>query len=671
MEPVFFNRDLSWLSFNQRVLEEAADQRLGLEERLKFLSIFSSNLDEFYSVRVPVIMAMDKLTGDGTLSEVQHQVTLHMKKFGSLLEGELIPLLKSNHVHLFYNEPIPAFLKKNVREYFLNRVLAFLQPVFLTDDPIDITPEHNKLLLLVDLLNNDGRPQLVLLNLPTENLSRFYYADQLDEEERIIVFLDDVVKSNLDIVFRDYQVLGAYSFKITRDAEIDLEGEYKGGLARKLEKKLKLRAFGPPTRVLYEPGISEIRLEETIKKLDLQHANLVPGGHYHNLKDLASLPLPEKTIFQTENWQPKKTRNVPADISVFDWIRIQNRLLHLPYHSYQPVFRLFNEAAMDPDVREIYLTIYRVATDSQILHALISAARNGKKLTVFVELKARFDEANNLHWAKKMKSAGVRILYSKAELKIHAKIALVRRKQSGSWQNFCLLSTGNLNENTSRFYTDHLMLTADNDIAVELEHLIKYMLHSNHHREPRIPSFRHLLVSPFNLQKRFLHLIDSEIDSARQGQPAAIHIKLNNLEEKDLIRKLYEASSAGVHVHLIIRGICCLVPGKPGLSDHITVKRIVDRYLEHGRVFIFHNQGNPIVLAGSADWMIRNIYHRIEVCFPVVQEEMKQEFMRLINDQWSDNEKAVFLNEELENIIVGRRPDEKSVRSQRVIYDSL
>jgi polyphosphate kinase len=215
------------------------------------------------------------------------------------------------------------------------------------------------------------------------------------------------------------------------------------------------------------------------------------------------------------------------------------------------------------------------------------------------------------------------------------------------------------------------MLTADNDIAIELEHLIKYMLHSNHHREPRIPSFRHLLVSPFNLQKRFLHLIDSEIDSARQGQPAAIQIKLNNLEEKDLIRKLYEASSACVRVHLIIRGICCLVPGKPGLSDHITVKRIVDRYLEHGRVFIFHNQGNPIVLAGSADWMIRNIYHRIEVCFPVVQEEMKQEFMRLINDQWSDNEKAVFLNEELENIIVGRRPDEKSVRSQRVIYDSL
>jgi polyphosphate kinase len=671
MELQFFNRDLSWLGFNQRVLEEAADTRLSISERLKFLSVFSSNLDEFYSVRVPVIMAMDKLTSDGTLDEVQKQVNIQMHRFGSLLEGELIPLLKSNHVHLLYNDPIPHYLRKNIREYFLNRVLAFLQPVILTDEPINIKPEHNKLLLCVDLQDKVGSRHLSILNLPTENLSRFYYADQLDQEERIIVFLDDVIKTNLEIVYKDYEVLDAWSFKITRNSELDLEGEYKGGMARKLEKKLKLRAFGPPTRILFEPDIPTERLDELIEKLLLQHANLVSGGHYHNLKDLASVPLPDKTVFKSESWPPKKTRNVPAESSIFEWISAEARLLHLPYHSYQPVFRLFNEAAIDPDVREIYVTIYRVATDSQILYALMSAAKNGKKVTVFVELKARFDEANNLHWAKRMKIAGVRIIYSKAEFKLHAKIAIIRRKHSGIWQNFCLLSTGNLNENTARFYTDHLILTSENSIADELGQLIRYMIHANRQKEPKHPSFHHLLVSPFNLQKRFLYLIDREIESAKEGKPASIHIKLNNLEEKELISKLYEASNAGVDIFLLIRGISCIIPGKPGLSGRIRVRRIVDHYLEHGRIFIFLNQGDPQVFAGSADWMIRNIYHRIEVCFPIVQEEMKQEIIRLIDLQWADNEKAVAIGEDLKNIPVVHAPGEKAVRSQMLIYETL
>jgi polyphosphate kinase len=671
MEPEFFNRDLSWLGFNQRVLEEAADTKLSISERLKFLSVFSSNLDEFYSVRVPVIMALDKLTSEDTLKEVQKQVNLQMHRFGSLLEGELVPLLQSNHVQLLYNEPVPNYLRKNIREYFLNRVLAFLQPVMLTDKPIDIKPEHNRLLLCVDLRDKGGSRHLSILNLPTENLSRFYFADQVDQEERIVVFLDDVIKANLEILFTEYEVLGAWSFKITRNSELDLEGEYKGGMARKLEKKLKLRAFGPPTRILFEPDFPTERLDELIERLQVPHANLVSGGHYHNLKDLASIPLPEKAVFKMETWPPRKTRNVPTESSIFEWISEQDRLLHLPYHSYQPVFRLFNEAAMDPDVREIYVTIYRVATDSQILYALMSAANNGKKVTVFVELKARFDEANNLHWSKKLKAAGVRIIYSKAEFKLHAKIALIKRKHSGAWQNFCLLSTGNLNENTARFYTDHLILTCENSIAEELGQLIRYMIHANRQKEPKHPSFHHLLVSPFNLQKRFLHLIEGEIESAKEGKPASVYIKLNNLEEKELICKLYEASNAGVDVYLLVRGICCIIPGKQGLSERIRVRRIVDHYLEHGRIFIFHNQGNPLVFAGSADWMIRNIYHRIEVCFPIIREEMKQEMIRLIDLQWADNEKAVTIGEDLKNIPVVRALGDEVVRSQMLIYESL
>lgn len=671
MEPVYFNRDLSWLSFNQRVLQEAADPELGIVDRLKFLAIFSSNLDEFYSVRVPVIMAMEKLTKDGSLAEVQAMTAEHMIQFGSILENEILPLLRREHVHMVYNEPIPHFLKKNITEYFYNRVLAFMQPVFLSEKTGSTMPGQNKLSLLVDLLDGDQKQRIAFLNIPTDFLPRFYYADEVDKEERMVVFLDDVIKTNLEIIFSGYQVRGAYSFKITRNSELDLEGEYKGGMARKLEKKLKLRAFGPPTRFLYEPGIPPLLLEEVRQALKLEHANFVPGGHYHNLRDLGSIPLPDRKFFQTENWIPKKSRNIQPEISIFDFLQTQELLIHLPYHSYQPVFRFFNEAANDKYVREIFVTIYRVATDSQIMNSLISAARNGKRVTVFVELKARFDEANNLQWSKKMKAAGIRIVHSEANFKVHSKIALVKRKVGHDGQYFSLLSTGNLNENTARYYTDHLFMTTEVTIARELEKLFKWLVKPEHKVKDLAQSFQQLLVSPFNLQKEFLQLIDKEIEAARQGQAASIMIKINNLEEKDLIRKLYEASQAGVRVHLLVRAICCLVPGIPGLSENISIRRIVDRFLEHGRIFIFHNLGDPLVFAGSADWMIRNIYHRIEVCFQIHDTLMKQELIRMINIQWSDNVKAVSLNEKMENRQVPRLEGEAFVRSQELIYQML
>ncbi len=671
MEPVYFNRDLSWLSFNQRVLEEAADRDLGIADRLKFLAIFSSNLDEFYSVRVPVIMALEKLKKDSTLAEVQTWTGEHMVQFGSIFENELLPLLRLHHVHLVYNEQIPHFLKKNITDYFYNRVLAFLQPVFLSEKTGSTMPGQNKLSLLVDLLDENHKQRIAFLNIPTDFLPRFYYADEQDKEERMIVFLDDVIKANLEIIFRGYKVQGAYSFKITRNAALDLEGEYKGGMARKLEKKLKLRAFGPPTRFLYEPGIPPLLLEEVRQSLKLEHANFVQGGHYHNLKDLGSLPLPERNFFESENWIPKKTRNIQPEISIFDFLQKQELLLHLPYHSYQPVFRFFNEAANDKHVREIFVTIYRVATDSQIMYALISAARNGKRVTVFVELKARFDEANNLQWSKKMKAAGIRIIHSQEDQKVHSKIALIKRKIDHDWQYFSLLSTGNLNESTARYYTDHLFLTKDASIATELEKLFKYLVKPERYGKEMLEAFQHLLVSPFNLQMEFLQLIDKEIEAARQGQAASITIKLNNLEEKELIRKLYEASQAGVRIHLIVRAICCLVPGIPGLSENISIRRIVDRFLEHGRIFIFHNMGDPLVFAGSADWMIRNIYHRIEVCFPIHDPQMKQEMIRMINIQWSDNVKAVSVDGKLASLRIQRNEGESFNRSQKLIYESL
>lgn len=652
----FFNRDLSWLSFNERVMDEAANEKVPLLERIKFLSIFSSNLDEFYRVRMPVLRALKKIgekenndinaaEQENILNKAIGMINAQQEKFGVILREKLIPLLRDIKVHLVYNEPLPDRVRKIAGEYFLSEVLAFLQPVVL-DEGNKFFPENNKLYFVVNLINKEGASKIVMLNIPSDEFPRFFTVKT--DDLTYIVFLDDIIRDNLDNVFNDCNINGCYSIKITRDAELDLQDEYSGDLSEEIEKQLKKRDTGLATRFLHQAGIPLRVMQVIIRQLDLQNATATEGGVYHNLKDFSSLPIKVPGT-SYESWPSSNPVGV-GEMPIAAMIANKDLIIHTPYQSYHPVLRFFNEAAINPNVKEIYITLYRVASNSLIVNALISAAKNGKDVTVMVELKARFDEANNLKWAKKMKAAGVKIVYSITALKVHAKIAVVKTQVNNRMVYTGLLATGNFNESTARFYTDHILFTSNINLLREMELVFMFLNKREKPSREKQIQFKHLLVAQFNLQSKFIELIDREIAFAKAGKPAKITIKVNNLEERVLINKLYEASQAGVKILMIVRSICCLIPGVAGLSENITVRRIVDRYLEHGRIFIFNNDGEQEVFLGSADWMNRNVYHRIEVCFPVYDETIKKEIIQIVDLMLQDNTQAVILDTNLENI---------------------
>jgi polyphosphate kinase len=647
---------------------EAEKDSLPVLEKINFLSIFSSNLDEFYRVRMPAILLKQqtKNVDENTVidsASLYPQVTAYInrqqKKFGSILTQQVIPQLKQNNIHLLYGEDIPPHIQKDISAYFFTQVLSFIQPVKLSTHT-DFFPENNKLYMAV-IIQTDQADEIHVLNIPSDNLPRFYSIAANDIA--YIVFIDDIIKEKIKFIFPGSAIKTICTFKLTRDAELDLQDEYEGDISEKIEMQLKKRAYGFATRFLYEPGISLVNLHMLVDFLKLQNASIVEGGRYHNLRDLASFPVKKAGISYTK-WQVKNSPAITGN-SLFSAIAVKDIILHTPYESYGLVLRFFNEAAIDKNVTEIYTTMYRIAGDSKIANALISAAKNGKKVAVFVELKARFDEENNLNWAKRMKAAGVKIIYSIPLLKVHAKVALVKTKKGIREIPFGLFSTGNFNESTARFYTDHILFTAHPGMLRELEMLFIFLSYRRKPLSVNEISFHHLLVAQFNLQQHFLDLIEREITYAKEGRPAAITIKLNNLEERSLISKLYEASNAGVHVNLIVRSICCLVPGIENMSGRITVTRIVDRYLEHGRIFVFHNNGSDDLWLGSSDWMNRNIYRRVEVCFPVYDEAIKEEMMQMLQLQLNDNMQAVRIDSNLNN--VAKPLNGEPVQSQHAI----
>lgn len=668
----FFNRDLSWLKFNERIIMEAERQSVPLLERIKFLSIFSSNLDEFYRVRMPVLLALEKLShrqdndihiDEEILRNANELITNQQQRFGMVLKQDIIPGLKESNIHLVYGNAFPETIKKSITQYFLSQVLAFLQPVHLGNDE-EFFPANNELYFIITLKKED-KLKPVILNIPSNELPRFYKVSQ--ESQSYVIFLDDIVRYHLDRVFPNDEIAGCYSFKITRDAELDLKDEYPGSLSDQLEKQLQKRDLGLATRFLHQPGIPDDVLQLIKKIFKLKKANTIEGGQYHNLKDLMAFPVKVDEL-SNRPW-PKLCNTEIIDGPLVDAIYQKDIIVHAPYQSYDSVLRFFNEAAIDETVQEIYITLYRVASDSKIVNALISAAKNGKKVTVLVELKARFDEANNIKWAKKMRAVGVNIIYSVTALKVHAKVALVKRNVDGRMRYVGLFATGNFNESTAAFYTDHILMTANKEMLREVELLFLFLEKRIKPDAGHFIKFETLLVAQFNLQQEFLLLIDQEIEHAKQGKPASITIKMNNLEEKVLINKLYEASAAGVNIDLLVRGICRLIPGVKAMSENIKVIRIIDRYLEHGRVFVFHNLGHKKVFLGSADWMNRNIYRRIEVCFPIFDEAIKQELLDLIDIQKQDNKQAVMIDSDMNNIPITSNGD--ALSSQQAIYQYL
>jgi polyphosphate kinase len=670
---IFFHRDLSWLSFNERVLAEANRDTVPLMERIRFLAIYSSNLDEFYRVRIPALNALNTLSHEPEIGEIRtviprikKTVVKQQKEFGRIIEKQILQAMVRENKKLYYKESIPDSAQELLQTYFMDTVAAYIQVAEISSKT-EFFPQNNKIYLLVATRKGGKDKGLYVVNIPSDTISRFYSYQQ--GKVHHIFFLDDIVKLCLPRLFPGQKLKSSHSFKITRDAELNIEDEFGGNLARKIEKKIDQRDLGQATRFLYEPGIPTGVLTLLMMRLKLSGASFIRGGTYHNLKDFSGLPLMEAKF----NYEPKAVidSGIHGVDSLFERIKSKDFLIHLPYHSYNTVLRFFNEAAIDPAVTKIYVTLYRVADNSRIVNALISAAKNGKRVTVFVELKARFDEANNIKWSKKMKAAGVRIIESIPGLKVHAKIALVKRKTGNGTGYLGLLSTGNFNENTAKFYTDHILFTASLPMLREMETLFVFLKKRKRKAHQNKYQFNHLQVGFFNLQQRFMELIDREIQFARSGKPASIKIKFNNLEDHKMIEKLYEASSAGVEIVLIIRGICCLVPGVPGLSERIKITRIIDRYLEHGRIFIFGNGGFPEVYLGSADWMIRNLYRRIEVCFPIYDPNLRTELIDIVNIQLSDNCQAVIIDRSGRNIAVRDSGGGIPRRSQELIRERL
>ncbi|MVT12353.1 polyphosphate kinase 1 [Chitinophaga tropicalis] len=681
MNVPLFDRDLSWLSFNYRVLCMAKDNEVPLYERIRFLSIYSSNLDEFFRVRMPAILAVNKLlrsnpaaagedilSGD-TLPTIQAEINRQQQEYGAILTRQLLPLLQENNIHLYYNEHIKGQHLPQMREYFLNRVLAFLQPTWLhKKKPEEVFLENNQLYLVVALTEtaNPDMLQYALVNIPSSQLPRFTELSAIDNVH-YIAMLDDIIRYNIDFLFPGYTVDRCYSIKITRDAETDMN-ELASDILDQVETMIVKRELGIPTRFLYDAAMPVSIRQLLAGYFHILPEEMVEGGRYHNLKDLADLPMPVKSpLFTYPRQSPAGIPSLDEAPRLLEEVLKRDIILHTPYQRYDYLLRFFNEAAADPAVQEIYITFYRIASGSQIANALISAARNGKQVTVFVELKARFDEANNVRWARKMKEAGVKIVYSIPGLKVHAKIALVKRRRGYQWDYAGLMATGNFNESTARFYTDHVLMTSHPGITQELELLFLYLQTRQQPDKYNFLTFNHLLVAQFNLVDRFKGLINREIENARAGKPAHIIIKLNNLQEKDMIAALYTASREGVKVEMIVRSICCLLPEQEE-SSNITVRRIVDRYLEHARVFIFHNNGKEEVYMGSADWMNRNLHRRIEVCFPIYEPQLQAQVKEIIRLQLADNTNAVLLNEQLQNIEQQRAEGKPSVNAQASVY---
>ncbi len=653
---MFNNRDLSWLGFNLRVLMEAANTSVPLYERIKFLAIFSSNLDEFFRVRYPYILAISNLgkktqkqitpaVDEDILSKVQQEINMHLNLFGKILKKEIIPALQENEIVFYYNEPILEAHKAEIRELFLSEILSFIQPIILDGNIAQkFIPENNRLYMLVTLQDSEKLTLThAVINIPSQKVQRFFVLEPQNNIEYVI-FIDDIIRENLSHLFPNMQIIGAYSIKLNRDSELGLDKEYTGDLLQKIEKQLSKRDFGAPSRFLYEGNMPHNVQLFLASAFNLKFDEMFEGARYHNLKDLSSFPQFNKDL-EYKKRKPLILHEVLNSGDIFNVLAREDILLHLPYQSYNPVLAFFNQAAVDSSVTDISITLYRVAAESHIVNAMISAAKNGKNVTVFIELKARFDEENNIRWSKLMKQAGVKIVYSKADIKVHSKVALVKKQIDKHQSYYAIISTGNFNETTAQFYTDHLLMTSNAAIINELILLLDYLKENKLDAKAKI-KFEKLLVSQFNLYEDFKKLIDAEIAKAANGEEALIRIKINNLEEPYIIKLLYDASNAGVQVHLIIRSICCLKPGIEGLSENIIVKRLVDRYLEHTRIFIFGKDDNAEVLIGSADWMNRNLHSRIEVCVKIDNMRLKKELLDYFRIQWSDTDKMVDLKED-------------------------
>ena len=680
MTPPFtyLDRETSWLRFGGRVLQEADDPSVPLFERLFFCGIFSSNLDEYFRVRVASLRTLlrlgkadeSKLGIDAhrLLHDIHRIVLEQQERYGSIL-GRVFAGLAVAGIQRVANESVDPRHHDFLRATFDEKVRPLIAPIRLgkTDEERPFLKNH-MIYLVVELWEREHRayeswvPTYALIEVPTPAVGRFITLPH-DGGDHEVMFLDDLIRYNLDEVFPDHEVGRSYAVKLTRDAELYVEDDFEGDLVAAIRKSLKKRETGLPSRFLYDMRMPFVLLNRLRERLGLQEEDMVLGARYHNLSDYMGFPRFGRDDLSYPKWPALPHPTLDRASSVMEAIRVRDQVIHTPYQSFDPVVRLLDEAARDERVEEVWLTVYRVARDSSVLNALIAAAKAGKRVTVFMEVQARFDEESNLFWAERLEAAGVRILYSMQGLKVHAKIALVVSREDEGRRMYAYLSTGNFNEKTARVYTDHGIFTCDPRITNDVEQVFRFL--AGEVEEPRT---EHLLVAPFSLRKSFKHLIAHEAERASIGKPSGITIKLNSLEDEKMIERLYEASCAGVPIDIIVRGICRLVPGVKGQSETIRVRSILDRYLEHARIYRFHHDGEERLYLASADWMKRNLSHRVEVGVPVYDPEIRRQLERVLQLQLADNLKARIVDASGSNAYA-RVEGAEPVRAQEAFRD--
>ncbi|WP_313381913.1 polyphosphate kinase 1 [Proteiniphilum saccharofermentans] len=679
----YFKRDISWLSFNYRVLLEAKDERLPVYERIKFLAIYSSNLEEFYKIRVSGYHSslLESINRDESVEEamktivqINKEVTAQEKEYDDIFNNMILPELKRNGIILYQTDKVEPFHQEYVKKYFNEEVFPYLQPMIIQKDDIHSFIQDARIYQVISLLKKKKKSDRLgytyaIMKIPYTKIPRFIELPSHDGNH-YIMFIDDVIKANMQSVFPGYQIVDCFSIKISRDADFSLEDADQKDIAEEILRKVRKRKIGAVTRFQYDKNMPDYFLQYLCEAYEIEEEELLPSGRYLNRADLSSLPNPVGNSLKQQLPQPLRIPELETNSSILRVLRKQDVLLHFPYQSFDYLLRFLLQAAFDPKVLEIKVTQYRVAENSAVINSLISAAKNGKKVTVFVELKARFDEMNNYLTSELMQQAGVKIIYSLPGLKVHAKLAYVRKRSNDPddpIKGYAYLGTGNFNEKTARIYSDKGLLTSNKEFIKDIDEVFRVL-----EGKPYMRNFKHLLVTQFNMLPETHKMIEREIEHVKSGGIGHIILKMNSLEDKGMINALYRASEAGVKIDLIIRGICCLVPGQP-FSQNITITRIVDAYLEHSRVWYFFNGGEEDIFLTSADWMQRNLHRRIEVAFPVYMESLKREIIDILKIQLKDNQSAVWIDENLQNVFKrdAAPADAPPVRAQQAIYEYL
>lgn len=671
------NREISWLAFNDRVLQEAMDESVPLIERVRFLGIFSNNRDEFFRVRMATLKRIITIGKKGAsylqgqdpnelLEQIQKIVIKQEKNFAQTYR-KIIKELRKKDIHIIDESGANERQKDFVMEYFRTKVRSALVPILLNSKAGFPYLKEQTIYLAIKLYNKKDPEdkRFAIMEVPSKRFGRFFVLPQVNGE-KYIMLLDDVIRTGLKEVFTlfNYDTIESYTIKLTRDAELDIDDDISKSLIDKLSKSLKGRARAKPTRFVYDANMPEDLHEYIMGKLKLKKSdNLIAGGRYHNFRDFIDFPSIGVQKLRYSKLPPVPHPSLEKSTSLLKVISRRDILLFYPYQPFRHVIDMLREAAIDPKVKSIEMCLYRVASNSQIINALTNAVKNGKNVTVLVELHARFDEEANIEWAKKLQVEGVKVIHGVPGLKVHSKLFMISRREGKSIKKYAHIGTGNFHEGTAGIYTDHSLLTSDPRITNEVAKVFDFFRNNY-----KVARYSHLLVSPVNTRRKFMKLISAEIKNARAGKKSGITIKLNSLLDEALSKKIYEAGRAGVPIRMIVRGICSIVPGVKGMSENIEIRSIVDRFLEHSRILVFENNGDPLYFISSADWMGRNLDKRTEVTTPIYDQKLQQQLQIILDYQFSDNQKARIIDGKGRNKYFQGKRGGSSVRSQIAIY---